>query len=219
MIAMPNLKSEYRAQVQSFIKALDYSNNVSPDVDYKMSKIKEEAFLPRWLTALVAEEVRAQGVKAPNVLNFGSPVFTNKVIQKDGEDYYGFDMCNVYTQKDHAPMTINALTKTVDNYVTFRIMWLDQSNQALPRHHPIHLDQEQLLAGLLALASVLGVGEGHLLHRETRWVGSRYFAKSESLFQSFPRNNSMESYQVAQKQSTQPPIAESQAKSTDHKNC
>ncbi|MBV2083468.1 hypothetical protein KEM07_27275, partial [Pseudomonas carnis] len=42
-------------------------------------------------------------------------------------------------------------------------------------------------AGLLALASVLGVGEGHLLHRETRWVGSRYFAKSESLFQSFPR--------------------------------
>ncbi|WP_233100508.1 hypothetical protein, partial [Pseudomonas carnis] len=43
------------------------------------------------------------------------------------------------------------------------------------------------LAGLLALASVLGVGEGHLLHRETRWVGSRYFAKSESLFQSFLR--------------------------------
>jgi len=40
---------------------------------------------------------------------------------------------------------------------------------------------------LLALASVLGVGEGHLLHRETRWVGSRYFAKSESLFQSFPK--------------------------------
>nr|WP_256351004.1 cupin-like domain-containing protein [Pseudomonas veronii] len=39
---------------------------------------------------------------------------------------------------------------------------------------------------MLALASVLGVGEGHLLHRETRWVGSRYFAKSESLFQSFP---------------------------------
>ncbi|MED5492864.1 MAG: YkvA family protein [Pseudomonadota bacterium] len=38
---------------------------------------------------------------------------------------------------------------------------------------------------MLALASVLGVGEGHLLHRETRWVGSRYFAKSESLFQSF----------------------------------
>merc|ERR1712093_834732 len=70
---------------------------------------------------------------------------------------------------------------------TLRIMWLDQSNQALPRHHPVHLDQEQLLAGLLALASVLGVGEGHLLHRETRWVGSRYFAKSESLFQSFPR--------------------------------
>jgi hypothetical protein len=42
---------------------------------------------------------------------------------------------------------------------------------------------------LLALASVLGVGEGHLLHRETRWVGSRYFAKSESLFQSFPKGS------------------------------
>ncbi|WP_236202810.1 hypothetical protein [Pseudomonas lactis] len=41
---------------------------------------------------------------------------------------------------------------------------------------------------MLALASVLGVGEGHLLHRETRWVGSRYFAKSESLFQSFLRH-------------------------------
>ncbi|HHD2453986.1 TPA: hypothetical protein ACN1KU_005445, partial [Klebsiella pneumoniae] len=56
---------------------------------------------------------------------------------------------------------------------------------------PIHLDQEQLLAGLLALASVLGVGEGHLLHRETRWVGARYFAKSESLFQSFPSVRSL----------------------------
>ncbi|WP_236183510.1 hypothetical protein, partial [Pseudomonas juntendi] len=46
-------------------------------------------------------------------------------------------------------------------------------------------------AGLLALASVLGVGEGHLLHRETRWVGSRYFAKSESLFQSFLRSSAV----------------------------
>ena len=58
---------------------------------------------------------------------------------------------------------------------TLRIMWLDQSNQSLPRHHPIHLDQEQLLAGLLALASVLGVGEGHLLHGRTRVAGSAYF--------------------------------------------
>ncbi|KAF4560178.1 hypothetical protein HBJ16_002256 [Pseudomonas sp. CES] len=31
--------------------------------------------------------------------------------------------------------------------------------------HLIHLDQEQLFAGLLALAGVLGVGEGHLLHQ------------------------------------------------------
>ncbi|MBW6125499.1 hypothetical protein KZ843_21720, partial [Pseudomonas aeruginosa] len=52
------------------------------------------------------------------------------------------------------------------------------------------------LAGLLALASVLGVGEGHLLHRETRWAGSRYFAKSESLFQSFPKNYLFSEYPV-----------------------
>ncbi len=44
--------------------------------------------------------------------------------------------------------------------------------------------------------------------------GDRAFARME-----VARNDSMESYQVAQKQSTQPPIAESQAKSTDHKNC
>lgn len=117
---MPVIKPEYRSQVQSFIKAIDYANNVSEDTDFKMSKIKEEAFLPRWLTTLVSEEVRAQGKNAPDVLNFGSPVFTNTVIQKDGEDYYGFDMCNDYTFKDHAPMTINALTKTVDNYIALR---------------------------------------------------------------------------------------------------
>ena len=70
---MPAIKQEYRAQVQSFIKAIDYANNVSEDTDFKMSKIKEEAFLPRWLTTLVTEEVRAQGKNAPDVLNFGSP--------------------------------------------------------------------------------------------------------------------------------------------------
>lgn len=117
---MPDLKSEYRTQVQSFIKAMDYANNVSPDENYKMSKMREEAFLPRWLTALVVEEIRVQGVTGPNVLNFGSPTFTNTIIQKDGEDYYGFDMCNEYTKKDHAPTTVNALTKTVDNYLTLR---------------------------------------------------------------------------------------------------
>jgi len=34
-------------------------------------------------------------------------------------------------------------------------MGLDQGNQTLPRHHLIHLDQEQLPAGLLALAAYL----------------------------------------------------------------
>ncbi|WP_411911259.1 hypothetical protein, partial [Pseudomonas aeruginosa] len=41
------------------------------------------------------------------------------------------------------------------------------------------------LAGLLALAGVLGVGEGHLLHRKALRVKSADFAKSGSLFQSF----------------------------------
>lgn len=117
---MPDLKPEYRSQVQSFIQAMDYANNVSEDADYKMSKIKEEAFLPRWLTNLVVEEVRRQGPSAPHVLNFGGPVFTNTVIEKDGESFYGFDMCNEYTKAEHAPMTVNALNKTVDNYITLR---------------------------------------------------------------------------------------------------
>jgi hypothetical protein len=45
-----------------------------------------------------------------------------------------------------------------------RVMRFDQVNQALPGYDPIHLDQEQFLAGLLALTGLLDVGEGHLLH-------------------------------------------------------
>ena len=67
---------------------------------------------------------------------------------------------------------------------TLGVVGLDQGNQTLPWHYPIHFDQEQLFAGLLALAGVLGVGESHLLHRATRRVGSGYFAKSGSLLQS-----------------------------------
>ncbi|WP_234478576.1 hypothetical protein, partial [Pseudomonas aeruginosa] len=37
------------------------------------------------------------------------------------------------------------------------------------------------------LAGVLGVGEGHLLHRKALRVKSADFAKSGSLFQSFPK--------------------------------
>ncbi|MBG5709151.1 hypothetical protein I5E62_30720, partial [Pseudomonas aeruginosa] len=44
--------------------------------------------------------------------------------------------------------------------------------------------------GLLALAGVLGVGEGHLLHRKALRVKSADFAKSGSLFQSFPKDKS-----------------------------
>ncbi|GBC58892.1 hypothetical protein PSNTI_43920 [Stutzerimonas stutzeri] len=67
-----------------------------------------------------------------------------------------------------------------------RVVRLDQSDQTLPRHHPIHLDQEQLFAGLFALAGILGVGEGHLLHRKTRRVESGDFAKIRKSFSEFP---------------------------------
>jgi len=67
-----------------------------------------------------------------------------------------------------------------------RVMRLDQGDQTLPLHHLIHLDQEQLLAGLLALAGVLGVGEGHLLHRETRATGSAYFTRFGKSSSGFP---------------------------------
>ncbi|WP_221036158.1 hypothetical protein, partial [Pseudomonas savastanoi] len=46
--------------------------------------------------------------------------------------------------------------------------------------------QEQFLTGLLALAGILGVGEGHLFHhRKARRLVSGDFAKLGSLFQSF----------------------------------
>ncbi|WP_232830002.1 hypothetical protein, partial [Pseudomonas amygdali] len=49
-------------------------------------------------------------------------------------------------------------------------------------------DQEQFLTGLLALAGILGVGEGHLFHhRKARRLVSGDFAKLGSLFQSFLR--------------------------------
>ncbi|WP_223812292.1 hypothetical protein, partial [Pseudomonas savastanoi] len=50
-------------------------------------------------------------------------------------------------------------------------------------------DQEQFLTGLLALAGILGVGEGHLFHhRKARRLVSGDFAKLGSLFQSFPKD-------------------------------
>ena len=117
---MQNIKPDLQKQIQEFILAIDYANNVNEITDFKMSKIKEEAFLPRWLTTLVNDELNRQGSDSPNVLNFGGPVFGNTIIEKDGESFYGFDMCNEYTKPDHAPMTVNALNKTVDNYITLR---------------------------------------------------------------------------------------------------
>lgn len=45
-------------------------------------------------------------------------------------------------------------------------MRLDQGDQIFPWHHLIHLDQARFLAGLLALAGVLGASDVHLLHRK-----------------------------------------------------
>ena len=42
------------------------------------------------------------------------------------------------------------------------------------------------MPGLLAFAGVLGIGEGHLLHREPRRVESGYFAKIRKSSSEFP---------------------------------
>ncbi|MCF5393111.1 hypothetical protein GIV99_28980, partial [Pseudomonas syringae] len=46
----------------------------------------------------------------------------------------------------------------------------------------IHLDQETLFTGLLAFASVLGVGEGHLLHQASRRLRSGILPNLEAFF-------------------------------------
>ena len=69
---------------------------------------------------------------------------------------------------------------------TLGIVWLDQGKPTLARQHPIHLDQKQFLAGLLARAGLLGIGEGRLLERKTRQVVSGYFAKISKSSSEFP---------------------------------
>ncbi|MFK4028542.1 hypothetical protein, partial [Stutzerimonas balearica] len=44
------------------------------------------------------------------------------------------------------------------------------------------LDQEQFLAGLLALTGVLGVGEGHLLHRKLGRMESLGILPNQEVF-------------------------------------
>lgn len=68
----------------------------------------------------------------------------------------------------------------------FRLVQPEQGDQTLPWHHLNHLDQEQFFADLPALAGVLGVGEGHLLHRKNRRVESGYFAKTKKSCSEFP---------------------------------
>lgn len=54
----------------------------------------------------------------------------------------------------------------------FRVVRLNQSNQILPWNHLILLDKKQLIAGLLTHTGGLSIGEGHLLRRDNRVVGS-----------------------------------------------
>ncbi|MNR11908.1 hypothetical protein D3C85_1282300 [compost metagenome] len=44
------------------------------------------------------------------------------------------------------------------------VMRLDQCHQTAPRHHLLHLGQETLATGLLALTGVLEIGKAHLTH-------------------------------------------------------
>lgn len=125
---MTKINPNIRAQVQEFIKAMDFVNTVPESINPALSKMRDEAFLPRWLTTLVAEEVREQGVTAPNVLNFGSPVFSNETIEKGADTFYAFDKAHEYRNVRDSQTSavgavgtpVNSLTKTLDNYVTLR---------------------------------------------------------------------------------------------------
>ena len=44
------------------------------------------------------------------------------------------------------------------------VMRLDQCQQTAPRYHLLHLGQETLATGLLALTGVLAIGKAHLTH-------------------------------------------------------
>ena len=73
-------------------------------------------------------------------------------------------------------------------------MRFDQGKKTLPRHHSIHLNQEQFFAGLFALAGVLSIREGHLFHRKRSGWNQGILPSSGSLFQSsldgyVPREN------------------------------
>lgn len=61
-------------------------------------------------------------------------------------------------------------------------MRLDQIDQSHTGHDLIHFDQETLFTGLLAFASVLGVGEGHLLPQASRRLRSGILPNLEVFF-------------------------------------
>lgn len=70
-----------------------------------------------------------------------------------------------------------AQTETTDDRLLPWDSEAHQGNQPLPRHDLIHLNQEQLLAGLLAFASALGIGDGSSGSSETMATESAYFTR------------------------------------------
>jgi hypothetical protein len=64
-------------------------------------------------------------------------------------------------------------------------MWLDQRDQALPRHHLFHFDQEQFLRVCLRLPAYSASAKVICFMGKLGRVKAADFAKSGSLFQSF----------------------------------
>ncbi|KPX67933.1 hypothetical protein ALO53_103175, partial [Pseudomonas amygdali pv. photiniae] len=65
-------------------------------------------------------------------------------------------------------------------------MRLNQSDQAFPGNHLIHLDEKALAASLLAFTRVLGIGEGHLFHQGGSVKGVGVFCQIGKPFSEFP---------------------------------
>ena len=69
-------------------------------------------------------------------------------------------------------LMIGLLVGTFSFFWPHAALWLyreyKERQQCRPRHHLVHLGQEHFAPGLLALASVLGIGEGQLRHRSSR---------------------------------------------------
>ena len=78
---------------------------------------------------------------------------------------------------------------------TLRVIQFNQGSKAVPRQHPSHLDQEQLISALLALIRALGVG--HLLHQTLSGWSSGILQKLKVFFSTLKIPTSKKQYEVA----------------------